>query len=127
MNITSYYLDYKTYFNFKGSCSSINKILDQNYYTLINQYKSVIMEKNRISNLKNFDPIYGFEINSDNEEIEKLLKEYLVNHKIPGVNLKNCLGEDMRFIECDVIKPLGITLPKSQIDKDRKSIFSSYD
>jgi len=113
----------KDYFNFKATSTNINKILNRNYNTLINQYKNVIIEKNIKLKSANYDSFYGYLLNSDNQTVENLLKDYLQSKKIPGVNLKNELAEDLKFLENEVIKPLGINMPKS--DSNRGSIFGS--
>jgi len=115
----------KDYFNFKFTSSAVNKTLNQNYKTLISQYKKIITEKNIKINEQNNDPFYGFIINSENSIIESLLKDYLQSKKIAGVSLKNNIEEDLKFLEYDVIKPLGITMPKSENSYNRSSIFGS--
>jgi len=93
---------------------------------LINQYKRVILDKNSQLSKHNYDPFYGYLTSSDNPLVENLLKEYLQLKKIPGVNLKNNILEDLRFIESDVIKPLGITMPKTESsNSNRSSTFNS--
>jgi hypothetical protein len=118
-------LNPKEYFNFKAASSKLNKTLNSNYNTLINQYKRVIKDKNLQISKNNFDPFYGFLVSSDNSTVENLLKEYLQSKKIPGVNLKNNIFEDLKFIENDVIKPLGIKMPK--IDTSNSSRTSMFD
>jgi len=113
----------KDYFNFKASSSHINETLEKNYYTLLNQYKNVIIEKNNKLNCQLDDPIYGYLLNSENQTVENLLKDYLQSQKIPGVTLKNKIIEDLKFLENEVIKPLGINMPKS--DGYRGSIIGS--
>lgn len=81
------------------------------------------MEKNNKLNFKNCDPFYGYLFNSDNQIVENLLKDYLQSNKIPGITLKNNLAEDLKFLENEVIKPLGINMPRS--DSNRGSIFGS--
>lgn len=72
------------------------------------------MQKNNNLNTKNCDTFYGYLLNSDNPTVENLLKDYLQSKKIPGVTLKNNIEEDLKFLENEVIKPLGINMPKSE-------------
>lgn len=113
----------KDYFNFKAASSHINKTLSKNYNTLINQYKTIIIKKNNELKSINYDAFYGYLLSSDNPTVENLLRDYLQSKKIPGTNLKNNIVKDLKFLENEVIKPLGISMPKS--DGDRASIFGS--
>jgi hypothetical protein len=109
----------KDFFNIKLSNSSFNKTLNNNITLLAQKYKDIISQKNRDILFKNTDNIMGTLITGENKLIEDLLREYLQTNKIPGINLKNQILEDLNFIESEVVKPLGISMP----NKGKRSSF----
>lgn len=101
----------KDFFNIKLSNSSINKILNNNITLLKQKYKDVINKKNSEILFKNTDNVMGTLITGENKLIEDLLRDYLQSNKLPGVDLKNQIIGDLNFIESEVVKPLGISMP----------------
>lgn len=65
----------------------------------------------------------GTLITGENKLIEDLLREYLQSKKLPGINLKNQILDDLNFIDSEVVKPLGISLPNKG---KRSSFFGRY-
>lgn len=113
------YLKSKDFFNFKNFNSNTNNILNMNSTLIINKYKEIINEKNLEIQKLNNDPFNGKLITGENKIIEELLREYLQMNKIPGMNLKNKIEDDLNFIDSDVINPLGISIP----NKTKRSSF----
>lgn len=98
--------------------------MTRNYNTLIHQYKKAIVRKNKELLSKEYDSFSSFIFASDNSVVENLLKDYIRSKKTPGIGLKNNIIEDLKFLENEVIKPLGITMPK--IEHKANSSLSSF-
>jgi hypothetical protein len=95
----------------KLSNSIINRTLNNNLKLLSQKYQEIINIKNREIVIKNTDSVMGTLVTGENKLIEDLLRDYLQSNKLPGINLKNQIQEDLNFIESEVVKPLGISMP----------------
>jgi len=93
--------------------------MNNNTKLLVQKYQELINHKNREILIKNSDSVMGTLITGENKLIEDLLREYLQSNKLPGINLKNKIQEDLNFIDSEVVKPLGISMP----NKGKRSSF----
>jgi hypothetical protein len=103
-NIASY-LKPLDYFNLSHSSKKITNILNRTELTT-QMLKYSIWYKNILLN-SNKDFAKEYEISEF--EIERLLRDYIQNEKIPGIDLKNQLLKALSYIEKEIKTPLGLT------------------
>jgi hypothetical protein len=85
---------------------------------IINQLKTSIINKNAyISDLLNFDWNKEYEINDN--EIERLIKEYIQINKIPGIEIRNILIKALNYLKNDIKGSIGI-LPQIETEHQPK-------
>jgi len=117
----SIFLKPQEYFMFSRTDRKIKNILDSKE-AVINQLKNTIKNKNAyISELLNFDWKKEYEINDN--EIERLIKEYIQINKIPGIEIRNILIKALNYIKNDIKGSMGI-LPQNEIEHQPKKTSS---
>jgi hypothetical protein len=109
-NIASY-LKPLDYFNFCHSSKIITSTLNKTELSA-QMLKYSIWYKNVLLN-SNKDFTKEYEITE--YEIERLLRDYIQNEKVPGLDLKNQLVKALSYIEKEIKTPLGLNTRKSGI------------
>ncbi len=105
---------------FHTSRTTINAI-SRNRNILQNLFKNAITTKNNeIRKLINRDFNRDYDI--DDKELEKLMKEYIMNKKVPGKELRGVLNSSFNYIDKDIKRQLGMPMQEG-----KKSIFGSYE
>jgi hypothetical protein len=100
----------------KTTVTAINK----NRNILLNLFKNAITTKNcEINRLINRDFNRDYDIYD--KELEKLMKEYIMNKKIPGRELRAVLKTSLNYIDKDIKRQLGMP-----VQEGKKSILGSY-
>lgn len=79
---------------------------------------SIILKNREINRLINRDFNRDYDI--DDRDLERLMKEYISNKKIPGKDLRNIINTSLNYIDKEIKKPLGMT-----IQEEKKSLFGS--
>lgn len=109
------FLQPKEFYNFYYSSKSIHSVFKKEDLH-INILKYTIELKNlEIKNLKSIDWIREYEISES--EVERLVREYIQNNKVPGCELKGMLFQALSYIDREIKKPLGV---KDQEKTERK-------
>jgi hypothetical protein len=107
-NITQF-LDFKSLANLKLANKAIYTGVVSDIDILDKYYKNLLHAKNiKIQELSKFDVGKFYNISSDNSEIEKLLREYVIGKKVPGKDLRSSVIKALGFLNKDVKGPLGM-------------------
>lgn len=116
------YLEPKDILNFALVDRKINKIFIANNLQT-KAYKTSIENKNKeIIMLKSVDWIRDYNISEP--EVDRLVREYIQQNKIPGMDLKNMTIKALNYIEQEVKRPLGLSTKEEE--KRSKSIIGRY-
>jgi hypothetical protein len=93
----------------KATIDSINK----NRNILINLFKNTISIKNlEINRLINRD--FNREYDIDEKDLEKLMRDYIMNKKSPGKELKTIINTSVNYIEREIKRSLGMPLKEGK-------------
>jgi chromosome segregation ATPase len=113
------FLQPKEFYNLYYSSRSLHSVFKKEDLH-INILKYTIELKNlEIKNLKSIDWIREYEISES--EVERLVREYIQNNKVPGSELKGMLVKALSYIDREIKKPLGV-VPESEKNERKSSL-----
>jgi hypothetical protein len=120
LNKISSFLKAKDYFCFMNADKIIREKLNKNLIYKEKLFKQCIEEKSQMIKILN-DTNFNKEYDVTESEIEKIMKEYIQNRKVPGIELKDIIAKSLNFIEKDVKKPLNIQTNENDININNRS------
>jgi hypothetical protein len=100
------YLQPKEFYNLYYSSKSILSVFTkESLHTSILKY-TIEMKNLEIRSIKSVDWIKEYEISEG--EVERLVREYIQNNRVPGCELKGMLVKALAYIDKEIKKPLGV-------------------